>query len=171
MVVWYSVKFYFSVSSVRNILGALLNVFTWMNLLVLDMVLYSCIIVLSTPVVVFGDFFTYGISCVCAFGISFWLCLFTFSAFSLFLVAFAKNLLGWVFNWLLFWVQLLEFLWMLLLENRPRKFCMGDWTIELVWFVYLVFFLVHLLEFLWVCLLQCHLWRYLWVGCFYKYIY
>ena len=39
--------FIVSATSILNILGAFLNVFTWLNILVLDLVLYLCVPVLS----------------------------------------------------------------------------------------------------------------------------
>ena len=56
MLVWSSVKFNFSVGFIRNCLGAFLNVVTWLTLLVLDMVLYLCVLSHSTLVPVFGFF-------------------------------------------------------------------------------------------------------------------
>ena len=49
--------FIFYVASTGNILGALLKVVTWLNLLVLDLVLYLCVLVISTLISIFGVFF------------------------------------------------------------------------------------------------------------------
>ena len=56
------VCFIFPVASILNILGAFLKVLTWLTLLVLDLVLYLCVIVLSTMISLFGVFSTYGIT-------------------------------------------------------------------------------------------------------------
>ena len=48
--------FIFSVKSILNMLGAFFNVVTWLNLLVLDLVLYLCVPVLSTIMSLFVVF-------------------------------------------------------------------------------------------------------------------
>ena len=54
MVVWDSVKFYFSVGSIGKNLGAFLNVVIWVTLLFLYLMLYLCVLVLSIIVTVLG---------------------------------------------------------------------------------------------------------------------
>ena len=46
--------FIFSVASTRNILGAFLKVVTLLTLLVIDLVIYLCVLVISTLISLFG---------------------------------------------------------------------------------------------------------------------
>ena len=48
--------FIFSVASTRNILGAFLKVVTLLTLLVIDLVIYLCVLVISTLISLFGFF-------------------------------------------------------------------------------------------------------------------
>ena len=61
--------FIFSVASTGNILGAFLKMVTWLTLLVLDLVLYLCVLVLSNLISLFGVFSTSEITRVCASGV------------------------------------------------------------------------------------------------------
>ena len=47
---------HFSIGSIGKSLGGFLNVVTWLTLLIIDMVLYLCVLRLSTLVTVFGIF-------------------------------------------------------------------------------------------------------------------
>ena len=60
--------FFLSVLSER--FRCILNVVMWLTLLVLDLVLYFCVLILSTLVPVFGVFPTSGISWGCASGVA-----------------------------------------------------------------------------------------------------
>ena len=62
--------FYFSTVSIVNMLGAFLNVFTWLNLLVIDLVLYLCVTFLFTLMSLFCGLSTYGITWGCSSGLS-----------------------------------------------------------------------------------------------------
>ena len=57
--------FYFSTVSIVNMLGAFLNVFTWLNLLVIDLVVYLCVLVLATMMPFFSYFPSSGIKWYC----------------------------------------------------------------------------------------------------------
>ena len=60
----------FSAAYILNILGAVLNVVTWLTLLVLDLVLYLCGPFLSIIMSLFCGFSTSGITWGCASGVS-----------------------------------------------------------------------------------------------------
>ena len=62
--------FIFSVASTWNILGAFLKVGRWFTLLLLDLVLYLCVLVLYTMVSFFGVLSTFGITWFWASGVS-----------------------------------------------------------------------------------------------------
>ena len=149
--------------------GAFLNVVTWLTLLVLDMLLYLCILFISNLVSVFGVCFTFGISWGCVSDVS---------------SLIVPILIFWCLS--CFWVKLLKFylvggfiffggsnagvpLGMPYLLT-PSEVLHG-WLYAWPGVVFnLVFFLVHLLDFLWVCLIDCHLLRYFWGGCISKYL-
>ena len=78
-------------------LGALLNLATWLTFLVIDLVLYLCVLSLSTMVPVFGIFPTTGISWTCATDVFSLIVPISFSTFSLFPGATAEILLRPVF--------------------------------------------------------------------------
>ena len=62
--------FYFSSTSIKNMLGPFLNVVTWLTLLVLDLILYLCVPVLFTLMSLFCGFYTSGIAWGCGFVVS-----------------------------------------------------------------------------------------------------
>ena len=51
-----------SSASTLNMLGAVLNVFTWLTFLVLDLVLYLCVMVIYTLMSLFDGLYTSGIT-------------------------------------------------------------------------------------------------------------
>ena len=55
-------------ASIGNILGAFLKVVTWLTILVLDLVLYFCVMDLSTLMNLFGVFSTSGVTWVWSSG-------------------------------------------------------------------------------------------------------
>ena len=57
-------------ASILNMLGAFLNVVTWLTLLVIDLVLYLCVPVLYTIMSLFGVSSTSGITWFCGSGVS-----------------------------------------------------------------------------------------------------
>ena len=89
-------KIYFSVSSIGKCLGAFLNVVTWLTILVLNMVLYLCVLVIYNLVQVFY-LFTYVISWVWDSGVSALIVPILFFDISLLLGASAEILLGFYF--------------------------------------------------------------------------
>ena len=70
---------------------------TWLNLLVIDMVLYLFVIVISTMVPVFGIFPLLVSRGGVLMVYPILLCQFSFLTFFLFLGATSENLLGWIF--------------------------------------------------------------------------
>ena len=69
-VVYAYVCFIFSITPTGNILGEFLKVVTQLTLLVLDMILYLCVLVLFTLISIFGVSSTSGITWGRAYGIS-----------------------------------------------------------------------------------------------------
>ena len=101
--VFYAIKvvcdyvcFNFSVASTWKCLGVFLKVVTWLTLLVLYLVLYLCVLVLSAMISLFGVFSTYGITCVCASGVSAFI--FPIFIFGIFPFSWCNS---WIFAWLI----------------------------------------------------------------------
>ena len=126
-----------------------LKLVTWLDLLVLDLVLYLFVMVISTLMSLFGVFSTSGITLGCASGVS----TFIFPTFIIDHFPFSWRNYR-IFSWLefpLFFLRvcLLEFLWVLLHHRHPRRLCIGEWSLWLGWIFNLVFFLVNLFGFSW----------------------
>ena len=143
-------------------LDTLLKVLTWLTLLVIDLVLYLCVLVLYTMVSIF--FF----QLMGSHGAALLVHSLLFLIILFFLCVTAEFLLGWFL--IVFWVHLLEFPWIILHDRHPQKFCIGVWSIWLGWNFNLGLLLVHLLEFLLARPPDCHPRRYCWGGCFSKYL-
>ena len=164
MVVWSSVNLIFFVRSSGKSLGTLLNVVTWLTLLVLDMVLYLCVLRLYTLMPVFVTFSTYGISWSCTSGVPSLSMLILIFDISLFLGATAEfYLVAFIFSGFTCW------------SSSGYDILIGTlvgfaWVIVCFTWYYFKFSFVHLLEFLWACLLDWHPWRICWGSCFYKYL-
>ena len=153
----------FSLAPIWKVLGVFLKVVTWLTFLVLDMVLYLCLLFFPTLMSPFGVFSTSGITWDFAPGVL---------VFILPISVFGKFPFSWCNYWIFaglkfnqgfWWMHLLKLFWVWIYDGHPHRLCIGEW-IWLVCIPHLDSFLVHLLEFLLVYPLDWHPWKVFWGG-------
>ena len=161
--------FIFSVASTGNILGAFLKFVTWLTFLVPDLVLYLCVMVLSTLISLFGVYSTSGITWGRASGVSaFIIPIFIFG----YLPFYCCNC--WIFTWLKCFIFFSGCTYWssygyVSTIGTLKGFCICEWLIWLGWIFIWVSSWITCRIFL-VYPLDWHPRRYCWGGCFSKYI-
>ena len=107
--------------------GCIFEYFTWLTLLVFDLVLYLCVLVISTLMSFLCVFYTYGITWWYASGLSAFI--FPVFIFGLFHFYWCNcNFFAWLKMCRFFcWVYWLGFLWAFLYYRHPQRLCIGEW--------------------------------------------